>query len=140
MSWGEKKQYAIGIDCGTNTGLAIYDVQAKKLVQCSTLKIHRAMEVIINYREHKIIVFVEDARLAVFGRSNDYNRAQGAGSVKRDAAIWEDFLTDLGVEFQMKRPNKKITKLGKYEFEKITGYKGLTSSHSRDAGMMVFGM
>lgn len=140
MAWNEQKNYAIGIDSGTKTGLAIYDRQAKKLVQCSTLKIHRAMKIVEEYKDHKIIVIVEDARKAVFGRRNDYHKAQGAGSVKRDATIWEDFLKDLKVDYRMVRPNKRTTKLGKYEFEKITNYRGLTSVHSRDAAMLVFGL
>ena len=138
MTWGEVKHYAIGIDAGTNTGVAIYDIKNRKLIQCYTMKIHRAMELVKTYREHKLIVVVEDARKAVFWKAKDYAKAQGAGSIKRDAVIWQDFLSDIGIEYRMQRPSKSITKLGKYEFQKITGYAGLTSSHSRDAAMMVY--
>lgn len=140
MTWNYRKKYMIGIDTGTKTGVAIWDVKAKAFSQISTLKIQRAMELVKQYKEHDIHVFVEDARKAVFGRSNDMNKAQGAGSVKRDAAIWEDFLKDLGVPFTMKRPNKRATKLSKKQFYNLTKYTGLTSEHSRDAACMVFGM
>lgn len=140
MAGNEQKHYAIGIDSGTKTGVAVYDKQTKKLVQCSTMPIHKAMKIVEEHREHKIIVVVEDARKAVFGRSNDAHKAQGAGSVKRDAAIWDAFLKDLGVEYRMVRPNKRATKIGKYEFEKITKYTGMTSEHGRDAAMLVYGL
>lgn len=135
-----KNKFLVGIDTGTNTGIAIYCSSTKKLVECRTVKIHEAMKIVESYKDHDIFVFVEDARLATFGRSNDISKAQGAGSVKRDAAIWEDYLTYLSVPFTMKRPNKRMTKFTSETFKKITGYDGRTSSHSRDAAMLVFGM
>lgn len=139
----KKAEYAIGIDTGVNTGIAIWDVQKKQFVEIKTLPIHRALEVVKSYHErHTINVRVEDARLAVHGRNSvtDRHKLQGAGSIKRDATIWADFLKDHNIPHLMVRPTKGLTKLGKYEFEKITKYKGLTSNHGRDAGMIVFGL
>lgn len=147
MSWNDptkRPEYVIGIDTGTKTGMAIWNRQKKQFEELSTLPIHRALLKVKEMHEkgYKIHVAVEDARKAVFGRWGEDNKAklQGAGSVKRDAVIWEDFLQDFGISHVMVRPNKRITKLGKYEFEKQTGYMGLTSSHSRDAAMLVYGM
>ena len=64
---------------------------------------------------------------------------QGVGSVKRDAGIWEDFLRDLGVPFEMVAPKNNITKLSADSFRKITGWQSKTNEHSRDAAMLVFG-
>lgn len=144
MTWNTKKpKIAIGIDPGTKTGIGIYDADAKKMIEIYTTKIHAAMEQVKNYRNkygNGLIVRFEDARLATYGRVNDMHRAQGAGSVKRDCSIWEDFLNDLGVKYEAVRPRKAITKLDKGTFAKITGYTGLTSNHSRDAAMLVYGL
>ena len=43
-------------------------------------------------------------------REEERKRLQGVGSVKRDATIWEDYLTELGVEFEMVAPKRNITK------------------------------
>lgn len=130
-------QFAIGIDVGTKTGLAIWDKAKKKYVEIKTLPIHRALDVVKDYHsKHKIIVIVEDARKVRFG--TDKVKAQGAGSVKRDSSIWDDFLTDYNIPHAMARPNKRITKWDATTFRMQTGYEGLTSSHSRDAALLVF--
>lgn len=134
-------KYAIGIDTGVKTGIAIWDCDQKAFIEISTEKIHRAMDTVLSYHNiGGVFVKVEDARMATFGRSNDYYKAQGSGSVKRDASIWEAFLKDHKIPYNMCRPNKKLSKLSKEDFSKITKYTGLTSQHSRDAAMMVFGM
>lgn len=139
----ERPEFAIGIDSGVNTGIAIWNCSTGQFVDIKTTMIHRAMETVRQYAvSHKIRVIVEDARKATYGRNTetDYHKAQGAGSVKRDGKIWEDFLTDLKVPFEMKRPVKSKTKLSKESFQIITKYKGITSNHSRDAALLVYGM
>lgn len=140
--WNKKHKYYIGVDTGVKTGFAVWDKERKIFAEISTLMIHRAMDKILEYHRsgHDIHVFVEDARKATFGRQLDYAKAQGSGSVKRDAKIWEDFLTDHRIPFTMVRPKKAITKLDKETFQKITGYTGITSSHGRDSAMIVYGM
>ena len=66
-------------------------------------------------------------------------KQQGAGSIKRDAKIWEDFLNRKNIDFQMVNPTSRKTKINKDYFQKLTGYKGNTSEHGRDAAMLVFG-
>ena len=80
---------------------------------------------------------VEDARKAVFGRKMEGFKLQGAGSVKRDASIWEDFLTDLNIPFEMVRPNKRITKMKSDTFKNYFKWQGRTTYHSRDAAMLI---
>jgi hypothetical protein len=132
----------IGIDTGTNTGLAIWDTEAKKLTEVNCYLIHKALDKVKLCVEAAkeigvdLYIRVEDARQVKFG-TNKF-KAQGAGSVKRDASIWEDFLTDLGVKFEMVRPQKAITKMDSANFKKITGWNSPTNSHSRDAALLVF--
>ncbi len=127
----------IGIDCGVKTGMAVYDLNEKEIKLCVTCQIHNAFEYITNFNKERIkMVIVEDARLVRFKTSP--LKAQGAGSVKRDAKIWEDFLLDKKIPFRMVRPNKKFTKINKDLFKKITGIYHSTSTHSRDAMMLIF--
>ena len=108
----------IGIDTGVNTGVAVWDNRQRTFLQIETMMIHRAMEIVKGYKQNaymngtKIIVRVEDARKRTWYGYNDpkkdRDKLQGAGSVKRDCKIWEDFLTDIKVEFQMVAPKNKI--------------------------------
>ena len=129
----------VGLDTGTHTGFAVWDKGKKQLIELSTLKIHRAMERVRELSvSDEIVVYFEDARLRTWFGNAGREALQGAGSVKRDCSIWEDFLTDLGVEWHAVAPKNNATKLNATFFEKITGWKGRTSEHSRDAAMLVF--
>lgn len=138
----KKYKYAIGIDPGVNTGIAAWCCVMKKFICIKTCKIHEAIKFIETFNANEIKVIIEDARKATFGRNNekDFHKAQGAGSVKRDCKIWEDFLMDLGIDFEMKRPRKSITKLSGESFKILTKWEGRTSSHAKDAAMLVIGM
>lgn len=133
----------IGIDPGTRTGVALWDPSIKEL-EISTLKIHEAMnaiKVIAETIEKKSVkVRFEDARQRKWFGNAGRDQLQGAGSIKRDCAIWEDFLKDLGVDFEMVAPKNAITKMKAEYFRQLTGYKGKTSEHGRDAAMLVYGM
>lgn len=133
----------IGIDPGTRTGVALWDPSIKEL-KISTLKIHEAMnaiKVIAETIEKKSVkVRFEDARQRKWFGNAGRDQLQGAGSIKRDCAIWEDYLKDLGVDFEMVAPKNAITKMKAEYFRQLTGYKGKTSEHGRDAAMLVYGM
>lgn len=134
----------IGIDTGVNTGLAVWDSLKRKLVELTTVKIHKAMERVAQLSvSDDIAVYFEDARQRkwipqdpTYARMK--GRLQGAGSVKRDATIWEDFLKDLGVEYHAIAPKNNATKMNADFFAKVTGWQGKTSEHARDAAMLVF--
>ena len=89
-------------------------------------------------------VYFEDARqrkwLPKDTSSSEYRgHLMGAGSVKRDSVIWQDALTDWGIPFEMVPPRAGATKWDADTFARITGYKGRTSNHARDAALLVFG-
>lgn len=134
-------RYYIGIDCGVNTGYAIYSREGKQLTHVSTTMLHKA---IIDIKgifdtgvETSILVVVEDARQVRF--NTDKMKQQGAGSVKRDAKIWADFLEDYKIPHLMVRPKKAITKLSAERFKEVTGWSERTNEHGRDAAMLVWG-
>jgi hypothetical protein len=131
-------QLIVGIDCGVKTGFAAWSPVDKKFLILETLKIHQAMEKVKMLAERlRLFVRVEDARQVKF--KTEGFKAQGAGSVKRDAKIWEDFLEEHGIPFEMVRPAKAITKKNAEDFRKLTGHEEQTSSHARDAAMLVLG-
>ena len=132
----------IGIDTGVSTGLAIWDNRTKMLITVKTMMIHQAMRLVqeqaAEVGPERILVRFEDARLRkYFGRSGR-EKLQGAGSVKRDAKIWEDFLKDEKIPFECVAPRNNTTKMEAGYFRALTGWKGITSEHTRDATMLVF--
>jgi hypothetical protein len=88
----------------------------------------------------EIQVVFEDARQRTwFGHGDTSAKAQGAGSVKRDCSIWEDFCKDYDIPFWAKPPVKGATKVSADYFKMVSHYQGRTSEHSRDAAMLVIG-
>lgn len=127
----------IGIDTGRNTGIAIWSKSQKCFLKLETVKIHKALLYVLEYHNSKrfnlIRVRVEDARK----RSGDKARAFGAGSVCRDASMWEDFLVDYAIPFELVAPQSNMTKVDEKRFMQMTGLY-VKSDHSRDAAMLVF--
>ena len=132
----------IGIDTGTHTGVAIYETISKRIERLETLPIHKAMALVLATaleNPNDTHVYFEDARLRKwFGRSGR-EQLQGAGSVKRDCAIWEEYLKDYNIPFLPVAPKNNITQLTADYFAKVTGWTDRTSEHARDAAMLVFG-
>lgn len=138
--------FLIGIDCGKHTGIAIWNTNTQHFELLDTVPIHKAMETVKEweYPVRRIKVFFEDARqrrwLPKDASSSEYRgHLMGAGSVKRDAVIWQDALTDWGIPFEMVPPRPGMTKWDAATFARVTGYKGRTSNHARDAALLVFG-
>lgn len=142
--------WLIGIDPGTDTGIARYSTDRRDFVEVTSMPIHRAMDEVRLHKEasagtgQQFLVIFEDARKRqYFGvmdeKTAKYGNAvrEGAGAAKRDATIWEDFLTDLGVPFVARKPAN--TKHSAPYFRALTGWTKRTNEHARDAGMLVFG-
>ena len=142
----------IGIDPGDHTGIAVWDSSKRKFTEIATLPLHKAFDIV--KREYyavlaapspvRFIVVFEDARqrkwFAPERNQSEYRgKLMGAGAAKRDARIWEEFLTDLGCLFEMHKPQPGTTKWPADYFNRLTGYEGRTSEHSRDAALLVFG-
>lgn len=132
----------VGIDCGEHTGFAVWDSVEGKFLTIETLKLHQALERVLALGA--CIVVFEDARQRKWiprekSVSEYRGKLMGAGSVKRDAVIWEEFLTDHGIDYIAKAPQKGATKMNADTFARITGWTGRTSNHGRDAGLLVLG-
>ena len=138
--------YLVGIDPGKNTGIAIWDTETQDFIRVDTMPIHKALLFVYEFQtlRDKTRVYFEDARqrkwLPKDATSSEYRgHLMGAGSVKRDSVIWQDALTDWGIPFEMVPPRAGATKWDADTFARITGYKGRTSNHARDAALLVYG-
>jgi len=136
----KRYDYIIGIDTGVNTGYAHWCCKTKEFMHIGTHTIHEVMHFVKDISEHfNIKVRFEDARLRKWFGKAGKEQLQGAGSIKRDAKIWEDYLTYLKIDFEAVPPKNNKTKLDSKAFKAITGWKGVTNVHARDAAMLVFG-
>jgi hypothetical protein len=137
----------IGIDPGANTGFAIWDASRQAFSEITTYQVHEAIwylrTVAQNCNQLKIFVWFEDARQRNwFGRSGP-EKHQGAGAIKRECTIWHDFLADLLAKglitnFYPVAPKNNYTKMPPDIFKQTTGWPHRTSSHARDAAMLVY--
>lgn len=137
----------IGIDPGTHTGVAVWDCTARKFRQVTTTSLPRAFDIVQMWTEIKgrteVQVVIEDARLRKwiprYGElSRTIGRAQGAGSVKRDSAIWEEFCELRGLTLIKQAPTKGATKWTADTFATLTGWEESTNEHGRDAALLVW--
>ena len=131
--------YIIGIDPGTKTGIAAWNKKTKTFECIKTCSIIEAMA-ILTATPNIIKVRIEDARKRKWFGNAGREKLQGAGSIKRDCAIWQEFCTYYGLEYEMVPPSQIHTKMSAKMFKQITGYAGKTSNHARDAAIMVYGL
>jgi hypothetical protein len=149
----------VGIDPGTVTGFAVWDAAERKLWRVESMMLHQAMTAVLDIRAQKgtrgmplepgqLLVIFEDARtLRISGgrmenEQKKYGAAvrEGVGSIKRDCAIWEEFLEDHGIAYQCKKWTRGTTKWDADYFKRTTGWVGTTNNHARDAAVIVFGL
>jgi len=136
-------EFYIGIDPGVLTGVCIWNHPHQTIERLQSMKIHEAFELIrAMHIEHpgKIMIRVEDARMRHWFNNSGSELWQGAGSIKRDCKIWEDYLTDLHIHFEMVAPRNNLTKLTRLAFGNITGYHAQSNEHQRAAAMLVYGL
>ncbi len=134
-----KPAVLIGIDPGTKTGVAL--IVHGKLQSVETMTICKAMNFVREWSEHiqytrSIFVRVEDARQRKWFGKTGTERLKGAGSVERDCSIWQEFLTDLKIHFEMVHP-KNVRATTPEQFRQLTGYTKQTSIHAREAAWMI---
>ncbi|MGY5852439.1 MAG: hypothetical protein RTU92_02605 [Candidatus Thorarchaeota archaeon] len=129
-----------GIDPGVKTGLAIWDCGSQKFINIQTLPIVQAMHE-LDIRTHLLReIWFEDARLRTWFGNADREKLQGAGSIKRDCSVWQEFCEYYGIPFKPIKPASGQTKWSAEYFKRVTGWKGRTSQHARDAAVLVFGV
>ena len=135
----------VGIDPGVNTGLAVWSHSERKFCEVVTASIVGAMKIVRDYAvEHDVTIYTEDARKRKWiprekSLSQFKGRAMGAGSVRRDSQIWEEFAAYYDIPIVLLPPRQGATKWSAEYFARVTGWKARTSNHARDAALLVFG-
>lgn len=131
----------IGIDPGVKTGYAEKDLESGKYIALKTTTLLEAQIAILNtkkvFSSADIFLVFEDARLRTKFGNTGKERHQGAGSIKRDSKIWEEFCQLHGIQYAKVLPKPKITA---QLFQKMTGWIDRTSQHARDAAMLIDGI
>lgn len=133
----------VGIDTGVNTGFAVATEQGNggELIQVISLTITQAMarvtELCELYGKSQVYLYIEDPRQRTWF-TGGREKAQGVGSVKRDAQIWEDWCKENQINYKMIHPKNNCTKYKSETFKRVTGWTGRTNEHARDAAMLVF--
>jgi hypothetical protein len=135
-------RFIIGIDPGTNTGFAIYDRQAKHLIEVRTVSAHEAWDKIRRYKttvSDQMYIRWEDCRKREWFGKAGRERLKGVGSVERDCSLWQEFLTREGLSNEAVAPKDTQTKVSADYFMKLTKWPKTGSQHSRDAAMLCYG-
>jgi hypothetical protein len=131
----------IGIDPGVCTGLAVWDSEQRQFTTVQTLDIDDALFFVANIKV-AIELYVENPNTFIPFKNQSAAalaaRKQGAGSVKRDFAIWQRFAEKRQIKMHAISLHKSLKKLDAKMFARLTGYKGKTTVHARDAAMLVF--
>ena len=139
-----KPKIAIGIDPGVHTGISIWDSSEKKFLSIQTVKIHEAMEIVkaAKLQNGEIMVIYEDARKRKFDPGLTDEKRQGAGSIKRDCKIWEDFLSAIKVQSKNPAPNGKLNELAGPKklniWQQNMKWTKQTSEHARVSALLVW--
>lgn len=133
------KKIDIGIDPGTHTGMAV--VEDGILTMVKTLGITQAMKWIRIMRENRydhITLHIENPNLRKFFGKTGREKLQGAGSIKRDYSIWEEFAKEEGITLVPVPPASIGSQFdNEAVFKAATGWTARTSKHGRDAVKIV---
>lgn len=131
----------IGIDPGVKTGFAVVRPMIMKLLAANTYSIIEAFAQVRHLKSegHQIEIWFEDSRQRKWFGKKDREALQGAGSIKRDCKIWQEFCEYYNIPFKAIPPQKGQTKWDAKYFKRITGWTSRTSEHARDAAALVFG-
>lgn len=141
MSERQRRKIIAGIDPGVKTGLVIWVCHEKNLSVVDTVRLPEAMNMLLHlWREDMLHeIWFEDARQRKWFGNAGREKLQGAGSIKRDCAIWQEFCEYYEIPFQAIKPAKGQTKWSAEYFQRLTGWTKRTSQHARDAAALVFG-
>lgn len=133
-----------GIDPGVTTGFATLnlDKEGARIFTVSSATILSVMDMVLKLRASNQIdnvpffLVMEDARLRTWFGHSGPERWQGAGSIKRDCQIWQEFLQAYEIPYMLVPPMHNRTKMTSAEFEKHTGIKR-SNQHERDAAALL---
>ena len=133
----------IGIDPGANIGLAFY-IEGK-LYQMFTTEILGALKILD--MERPVLVALEDSTLTshIFtaprvSHAAALKVARNIGEVDACCKLIKQTCLSLNIPYLSISPKQKGKKMARKEFDALTGYKGTSNQHERDAAMVAWTM
>jgi len=133
----------VGVDPGVHTGLSVWNKLDRRLHMVTSMGIIEAQRTVKTMWEFGSLrsVVYEDARLRKWFAEKGREALMGAGSIRRESAIWAEFLGTMpGLPYTAVSPQNKGRKLDAAAFKRLTGWDGRTNEHGRDAAMLCFGL
>jgi len=144
----------IGID--PDKGWAVWNTESRKFVEIQTVNFWEIINKLqiwgTGFRKVKVYcedpsqnrpvwIKIPDIKDPVKRELAEKKAAQNVGENKAKAKLIVEYCEKAGIEVIKQKPSKKSkTKMKAPEFEFLTGWKGRTSEHGRDAAMLVWGL
>lgn len=125
--WITSEDVVVGIDPGVTTGFAVWSLSGDNLTACDSFGIVEAMARTLE--ERPALLVVEDARM----RGGRPQASMGAGSVRRDCSIWQEWAEHHQIPVKFISPADKGAKLSAAQFQALTGWSEGLNEHARDA-------
>lgn len=129
----------IGIDPGKTTGFAFCEDGELKLVISTDF--WGCIQLIEDCTDATVVVELPNTKHVWHNGATSKRAVQrtgvNVGSCIREAELIVEYLNKKGREYIAQKPRGKKNA---DEFKRITGWKGRTNQHGRDAGMLVFGL
>ncbi len=158
LNWGSNQfhDYLIGLDPGKSTGVCLYDKSQKVIIMLDTLDFWEVFDLIKelsfihSHIDHqgKLSFVIENSSLnkPTFAKAGDGKEltrqkiSRNVGMNQRESVLLIEGIRRLGYEVKEVTPSKKSAYTGKITvpmFKAMTGWKGTSSQHARDAAMLV---
>jgi len=130
----------IGIDPGTMTGLAeIVDGQYRLITQMNIIRAMNHIRITHELDIWDIKLHAENPNMRSYFGNSGREKLQGAGSIKRDYAIWVEFAKEYNIAIFPIAPAQIGSQFDNVSiFEAATGYTKKCGKHARDAAKIIF--
>lgn len=148
----EKARFLIGIDPGRNTGFCLYNRQTKKIERLELMTFWELIDFIESIDKQTQLPYtefvLEDPQLnkpVLFSRNSEVGHAprvmlkiaQDVGRNKEQAAMLIEYFRKHNIRWLQVQPTTSKWKTD--YFNRLTGWKGTSNEHTRDAAKLVFG-
>ena len=130
------QRITIGIDPGTHTGYSEYDRVEKRLTVLLTLDFVSTINRLRSIDRESVYAVVIEVPMT---KKNWHGpkAAHDVGRVCRESELLAAVIIDMGFNVITQHPKGKVCSK---RFSLITGWKGRSNQHSRDAAMLAFGL
>lgn len=133
-------RYVIGIDPGKKTGYAVYDKLDGELIILQSVDFWELIfDVDIRFGPDVVgkVVIEKPSTKQMFHKNASPTMGVNVGMNRREAELLIEWFSRKEYNVVVSKP---LGKINKDKFKKITGWQGRTNEHTRDAGMLAYGV